>query len=68
MALRGVPLERRWSERTPGVQRSGPDAGCVSSWLLLLAALQEEVTRRARRNQKPNKEEGAAVWLKVNAG
>ena len=23
-----------------------PDAGCVSSWLLLLAAQQEEVTRR----------------------
>ena len=22
-----VPLECRWSERTPGAQRSGPDAG-----------------------------------------
>ena len=38
MALRDVPLERRWSERTPSAQRLGPYVGCVSSWLLLLAA------------------------------
>ena len=38
MALRSVPLERRWSERTLSAKRSGPDVGCVSSWLLLLAA------------------------------
>ena len=38
MALRDVPLEHRWSERTPSAKRSGPDVGCVSSWLLLLAA------------------------------
>ena len=51
-ALVRRPLEQRWSERTRNVaQRSdGPYAGCVSSWLLLLAAQQEEVTRRARRN------------------
>ncbi len=48
-ALRSMPLERLWSERTLSAQRPEPDVGCVSSWLLLLAAQQEEVTRRARR-------------------
>ena len=39
-ALRSGPLERRWSERTRNVAKrnGGPDVGCVSSWLLLLAA------------------------------
>ena len=34
------------AERTYPQRSVGPDAGCVSSWLLLLAAQQEEVTRR----------------------
>ena len=39
-ALRSVPLEHRWSERTRNAAKrnAGPDVGCVSSWLLLLAA------------------------------
>ncbi len=34
-----------------------PDAGCVSSWLLLLAAQQEEVTRRKGETRKPTRRE-----------
>jgi len=46
MALRGVPLERWWSEGTP--PQAGPDVGGKRFWLLFPRL--EKVTRPAGRN------------------
>ena len=42
MSLRDVPLERRWSERTPSAQRAGPYAGRAFSLLTFSLRAQRE--------------------------
>ena len=62
MALVRRPSERRWSERTPSAQRSGPDVGCAFS--LVTFSLHRAAIRKQRESNSPCKAKPVAAGNK----